>query len=111
MKFEEFELEKDWKENLDYESLQKRIIEQAIREYKQVIARGKSRDGEWSAEKLEKFINEEIATIAGLKKGELQKRYLMQKIAEIAETLKEREKGKMIQNLVKYIMGYHKKWE
>lgn len=111
MKFEEFELEKDWKEKLDHEALQKRIIEQAITEYKQVIARGKSRGGEWSAERLEKFINEEIATIVGSKKGGLQKRYLMQKIAEIAETLKEREKGKMIRNLVEYITAYHEEWE
>lgn len=111
MKFEEFELEKDWKEKIDYQNLQKGIIKQAIREYKQVIARGKSRSGEWSAERLEKYINEEIATIVGSKKGGLQKRYLMQKIAEIAETLKEREKGKMIQNLVKYITAYHEEWE
>lgn len=41
MKFEEFELEKDWKEKIDYEALQKRIIEQAIIEYKKVIERGK----------------------------------------------------------------------
>ncbi len=111
MKFEEFELEKDWKEKIDYEALQKRIIEQAIIEYKKVIARGKSRDEEWSAERLEKYINEEIATIVGAKKGELQKRYLMQKIAEIAETLKEREKGRMIQNLIEYITAYHNEWE
>ena len=111
MKFEEFELEKDWKEKIDYEELQKRIIEQAIIEYKKVIARGKSIDEEWSAERLEEYINEEIATIAGSKKGELQKRYLMQKIAEIAETLKERKKGRMIQNLIEYITAYHKEWE
>lgn len=111
MKFEEFELEKDWKEKIDYEDLQKTIIEQAIREYKNVIARGKSRPEEWSAERLEKFINEEIATIVGSKKGELQKRYLMQKIVEIAETLKERKKGIMIQNLIEYIIAYHNEWE
>lgn len=111
MKFEEFELEKDWKENIDYEALQKRIIENVISEYKQVIARGKSLYGEWSAERLEKLINEEIATIVGTKKGELQKKYIMQKITEIAKTLKEKKKGRMIQNLVEYITEYHKEWE
>lgn len=111
MKFEEFDLEKEWKENLDYEALYQRIIEQAIGEYKQVIARGKTKGEEWKAEKLEKYINKEIAPIVGAKKGELQKRYILQKIAEIAATLKEREKGRNIQNLVEYITAYHKDWE
>ena len=111
MKFEEYVLEKDWKEKIDYEALQKRIIENAIDEYKKVIARGKSVKEEWNAERLEKLINDEIATIAGTKKGELQKKYIMQKIAEIAATLKEKKKGRMIQNLVKYLTAYHNEWE
>ena len=110
MKFEEFELEKDWKEKLDYEALQKRIIEEAIKEYKNVIARGKRRREEWSAERLEKYINEEVAPIVGAKKGELQKKYIMQKIAEIAAKLKERKEGRMIQNLIEYITAYHNEW-
>lgn len=111
MKFEEFELEKDWKEKLDYDALKRRIIEEAITEYKKVIARGKSLSGEWSVERLERYINEEVATIVGAKKGELQKKYIMQKIAEIAATLKERKKGEEIQNLVEYITKYHKELE
>ena len=113
MKFEEFELEKDWKEKIDYQELKIAIITSAITEYKRVIARGKgeNRNGDWYAERLERYINEEIAPTAGAKKGELQKKYIMQKIAEIAETLKEKEKGRKIQNLVKYIMEYHKEWE
>lgn len=110
MKFEEFELEKDWKEKLDYSALQRRIIEQTIEEYKRVIARGKSIKGECEVERLETYINEEVASIVGAKKGELQKKYIMQKIAEIAATLTERKKGKMIQNLVYYIEKYHKEW-
>lgn len=113
MKFEEFELEKDWKEEIDYTELKIGIIMGAIKEYKRVIARGEgeNRNGDWSAEKLERYINEEIAPVAGAKKGELQKKYIMQKIAEIAETLTEKEKGKNIQNLVEYITEYHKEWE
>lgn len=111
MKFKEFELEEDWKEKLDYEKIQIATIEQVRREYGTVIARGKSVNGEWDAESLERYINAEIATLAGTKKGELQKKYIMQKIAEIAATLTERKKGKKIQNLVKYIMEYHKEWE
>lgn len=113
MKFEEYELEKDWKENLDYQALETAIITNAINEYKKVIARGESneKNGEWKKEKLERYINEEIAPIAGAKKGELQKKYIMQKIAEIAQKLKEKEKGRMIQNLVKYITEYHKEWK
>lgn len=34
----------------------------------------------------------------------------MQRIEEIAETLKEKEKGRKIQNLVKYMTEYHKEW-
>lgn len=111
MTFEEYKLEKDWKEKLDYESLHERIIEQAISEYKQVIARGKSLSGEWDAEKLERYINEEVAPIVEAKKGELQKKYIMQKITDIAATLTERKKGKMIQNLVYYMKKYHKEWQ
>lgn len=108
MKFEEFELEKDWKEKIDYDYLQRRIIELAIKEYKTVIARGKSIKEEWNVERLEKYINEELAPIVGAKKGELQKKYIMQEIAKIAETLKESKKGEMIQNLVYYMEKYHK---
>lgn len=111
MKFEEFELEKDWKEKLDYDALQRRIIEQAITEYKQAIARGKSLSREWSVERLERYINEEVAPIVGAKKGELQKKYIMQKIADIAATLTERKNGEMIQNLVYYINEHHKEWQ
>lgn len=113
MKFAEYELEKDWKEKIDYTELKIGIITSAIKEYKQVIARGerKNINGEWSAEMLERYINEEIAPTAGAKKGELQKKYIMQKIAEIAETLKEKEKGRKIKNLVEYITEYHKEWE
>lgn len=113
MKFEEFELEKDWKEEIDYTELKIGIITSAITEYKRVIARGEreNKNGDWSAEKLERYINEEIAPVAGAKKGELQKKYIMQKIEEIAETLKEKEKGEKIQNLVKYMTEYHKEWE
>lgn len=111
MKFEEFELEKDWKEKLDYNYLQRRIIEQAIGEYKKVIARGKSIKEEWNVERLEKYINEEVAPIVGAKKGELQKKYIMQKIAEIAARLKERKEGIMIQNLIEYITAYHNEWQ
>lgn len=114
MKFEEYELEKDWKEKIDYTKLKIGIITSAITEYKRVIARGErenKKSGDWSAEKLERYINEEIAPEVGAKKGELQKKYIMQKIEEIAETLKEKEKGRKIQNLVKYITEYHKEWE
>lgn len=113
MKFEEFELEKDWKEKIDYQELKIGIITSAITEYKRVIARGEreNRNGDWSSEKLERYINEEIAPTVGAKKGELQKKYIMQKIEEIAETLKEKEKGEKIQNLVEYITEYHKEWE
>lgn len=112
MKFEEYKLEKDWKEKIDYQKLKIEITTNAIMEYKRVIARGerKNRTGDWDAEKLERYINEEIAPIAGAKKGELQKKYIMQKIEEIAKTLKEKEKGRKIQNLVKYITEYHKEW-
>lgn len=113
MKFEEYKLEKDWKEKIDYQKLNIEITKNAIQEYKRVIARGKikNRTGDWDAEKLERYINEELAPIAGAKKGELQKKYIMQKIAEIAKTLTEKEKGKKIQNLVKYMTEYHKEWE
>lgn len=113
MKFKEFELEKEWKEKIDYQKLETAIITNAIKEYKQVITRGESneRNGEWNEEKLERYINEEIAPIVGAKKGELQKKYIMQKIEEIAGTLKEKEKGRKIQNLVKYMTEYHKEWE
>lgn len=112
MKFEEYKLEKDWKEKIDYKELKIGIITSAITEYKLVIARGEkeNRNGEWSAERLERYINEEIAPEAGAKKGELQKKYIMQEIAEIAETLKEKEKAEKIQNLVKYMTEYHKEW-
>lgn len=111
MKFKEFKLEKDWKEKLDYDALQRGIIEQAIREYKQVIARGKSLSGEWNVESLERYINEELAPIVGAKKGELQKKYIMEKIVDIAAKLTERKEAKMIQNLVEYMMKYQKEWD
>ena len=106
MKFKEFKLEKDWKEKLDYDALQRRIIEEAIREYTQVIARGKSLRGEWNVESLERYINEELAPIVGAKKGELQKKYIMKKIVDISAKLTERKNAKMIQNLVEYMMKY-----
>lgn len=111
MKFKEFKLEKDWKEKLDYDALQRGIIEQAIREYKQVIARGKSLSEEWNVESLERYINEELAPIVGAKKGELQKKYIMKKIVDIAAELTERKEAKMIQNLVEYMMKYQKEWD
>lgn len=111
MKFKEFKLEKDWKEKLDYDALQRGIIEQAIREYKQVIARGKSLSGEWNVERLERYINEELAPIVGAKKGELQKKYIMKEIVDISAKLTERKKAKMIQNLVEYMMKDKKEWD
>ena len=111
MKFKEFKLEKDWKEKLDYDALQRGIIEQAIREYKQVIARGKSLSGEWNVESLERYINEELAPIVGAKKGELQKKYIMKKIVDISAKLTERKEAKMIQNLVEYMMKHQKEWD
>lgn len=111
MKFEEYELERDWKEQLDYEAIGKAIVEQAIKEYKTVVAKGESKPEEWDVEQLENYINKELAPIAETKKGVLQKRYIMQEIKAIAGTIKERKKAKKIQNLVEYMQTYHKEWE
>lgn len=111
MKIEEFELEKDWKEKIDYQKLQRAIIESAIREYKNAIAKGNEDLDQYKKEELENYINEELAPMVGAKKGELQKKYIMQEIARIAGTIKEIKKRKAIQNLVEYITAYHKEWE